>query len=165
MTDPEGVGSHRVGRPAPSQPRPAVVGYTAGVFDLLHEGHIHLLRRARQECDHLIVGVSTDEVAQAVHGELPVFPFIERMEIIQSVRYVDHVVPQTSHDKKEAWQFLRFDKLFVGDNLRASDLWGKIAADMQAVGVQVDYLPATLDEQGELLTRDRSAIREVDARG
>ena len=145
--------------------RPCVIGYAAGVFDLFHEGHVHLLRRAREGCDHLIVGVSTDEVARELHGELPVFPLIERMEIIQSVRYVDHVVPQNSHDKKEAWEYLRFDRLFVGDNLRESDLWGEITREMSAVGVEVVYLAATLDESGSVLQRERGQVLEVEGHG
>jgi glycerol-3-phosphate cytidylyltransferase len=144
----------------PAEPvRRGVIGYAAGVFDLFHEGHVCLLRRAREQCDHLIVGVSTDDVALDVHGSLPVFPFIERMEIIQSVRYVDHVVPQTSHDKAEAWHYLRFDRLFVGDNLHGSPLWEQITRDMERVGVDVVYLPATLDEDGSLLRRTAGDLK------
>jgi cytidyltransferase-like protein len=138
-----------------------VIGYTAGVFDLFHEGHVHLLRRARDLCDHLVVGVSTDEVATEVHGAPPVFPFIERMEIVQSVRYVDHVVPQTTRDKSEAWHYLRFDRLFVGDNVKSSPEWGAVTASMQSVGVDVVFLAATRDEHGDVVQRQPADVTAV----
>jgi cytidyltransferase-like protein len=149
----------------PVHERRGIIGYTAGVFDLFHEGHLHLLRRARARCDHLIVGLSTDEVAREVHGRTPVFPLIERMEIVQSVRFVDHVVPQTTYDKSEAWEYLHFDRLFAGDNLRGSAEWERIERVMTAVGVEVVFLPATRDVSGELLETSLQDVRQVsDAR-
>ena len=76
-----------------------VIGYTTGVFDLFHIGHLNIIRRAKEKCDYLIVGVSTDELVQKEKGKTPVIPYQERKEIIEALKYVDRVVPQT--DKKQ----------------------------------------------------------------
>ncbi len=131
----------------------AVVGYTAGVFDLFHVGHLNLFRNARHQCDLLIAGVTTDDLAEQVKGERPVVPLIERSAIVSSIRYVDQVVPQVSTDKLAAWHALRFDVLFAGDNLIGTPLWVSIESQLAPVGVRVVYLPATHVRSGELLAR------------
>ncbi len=149
----------RPGRAAPSAPRlPAtrrhgVLGYTAGVFDMFHMGHLRLLREARQRCDYLIVGVTTDELALEVKGAAPVVPFLERIAIVQSMRYVDHVVAQLSMDKAFAWQTFGYDVLFVGDNNRGTAQWDATEHDVSTLGVQVQYLSATHERSGQLLER------------
>lgn len=140
-------------RRAPFRQRSGVVGYTAGVFDLFHAGHLRLLHAARQECDFLIVGVTTDELAEQRKGSRPVVALLERMAIVQHVRHVDHVVPQTEADKVLAWRALQFDTLFAGDNVRGTAGWAAVELAMDTVGVRVSYLPATYVRSGELLTR------------
>lgn len=130
-----------------------LVGYTAGVFDMFHVGHLNLFRQARDRCGFLIVGVTVDELAHAQRGERPVIPLLERMAIVQHVRYVDHVLPQASVDKLVAWEVLKFDVLFVGDNLRGTPGWQDVEREMAEVGVRVVYLPATYVRSGELLSR------------
>lgn len=130
-----------------------VIGYTAGVFDLFHVGHLNLLRHARERCDYLIVGVTTDDLAQETKGHRPLISLMERMAIVQSVRYVDHVVPQTSMDKLLTWHTLKFDLLFVGDTLRGTSEWQALDVRMTGVGVPVEFLPATYSRSGELLSR------------
>jgi glycerol-3-phosphate cytidylyltransferase len=130
-----------------------VIGYTAGVFDLFHAGHLNLLRRAREQCDFLIVGVTTDELATQVKGERPVVSFLERTAILQSVRFVDHVVPQTSMDKADVWATLTFDVVFVGDALKGTDTWQALEEQMAQHGARVIYLPSTFVRSGELLDR------------
>lgn len=130
-----------------------VIGYTAGVFDLFHVGHLNLLRAAARRCDFLVVGVSTDELAERSKGSRPYIPLLERMAIIQHVRYVDHVVVQASMDKVTAWMSLKFDVLFAGDNVRDIPDWTAVEQDLAAIGVRVVYLPATHTETGELLDR------------
>ncbi|MDP9465772.1 MAG: adenylyltransferase/cytidyltransferase family protein [Actinomycetota bacterium] len=137
---------------------PTLVGYTAGVFDMLHIGHLNLFRAASQRCGLLIAGVTTDELALEQRGERPVIPLLERMALVQHVRYVDHVVPQSSVDKVEAWEVLRFDVLFAGDNLRGTPRWLAVEQDMAEVGVRVVYLPATHVRSGGLLSRGLSDL-------
>ncbi len=137
--------------------RTPVIGYTAGVFDMFHIGHLNLLVNARERCDHLIVGVTTDDLAEQVKGERPVIPLRERMEIVQSMRYVDAVVPQESMDKLEAWQTLHFDVLFVGENVQGPE-WRGWESELAVVGARVAYLPATLDREGRLLERTASDL-------
>lgn len=132
---------------------PVRVGYTAGVFDMLNVGHVRLIERARALCDFLVVGVSTDVLCQQLKGAPPRIPFPERMLIVQSIRHVDSVVPQTSLDKLAMWEVLRFDVLFVGDAVRDDVFWINVAARLAHVGAAVTYLPATYTSDGALLER------------
>lgn len=136
-----------------------VIGYTAGVFDMFHIGHLNLLRNARALCDHLIVGVTTDELALDVKGALPAVPLRDRMEIVQSMRYVDDVVPQVTMDKVEAQRTLNFDVLFVGENMQGTE-WESWVSELEPTGTRVVFLPATYDEEGALLERDASDLAE-----
>ena len=119
------------------------IGYTTGVFDMFHIGHLNILRRAKEQCDYLIVGVSTDEVVMDYKGKHPVIPFEERMEIVRAIRYVDEVVPQTSMDKMEAYHRYRFDALFHGSDWKDSEMYRKIAEELEAVGAALVFLPHT----------------------
>jgi glycerol-3-phosphate cytidylyltransferase len=132
------------------------LGYTAGVFDFFHVGHLNLLRNASQACDHLIVGVTTDDLAEQTKGIRPLIPFTERMEIVQSLRFVDHVLPQTSLDKMEAWANLRYDVLFVGENMRHADHWGEWEQRLSENGARLQYLPYTVETASTVL---REALR------
>lgn len=129
------------------------IGYTAGVFDLFHMGHLNLLRQARERCGHLVVGITSDELASDLRGSAPVQPLLERMAVVQSMRYVDHVVPQITADKRSAWRTLQFDVLFAGDNLRGTSTWRAVEQDMAQVQVDVVYLRATHTRTGQLLER------------
>lgn len=119
------------------------IGYTTGVYDLFHIGHLNLLKKARLECDYLIVGVSTDELSESRKGKRPIIPFVERLEIVEHIKFVDEVVPQINMDKMEAWNNLRFDKMFVGDDWKGTDKWNKIEKEFGEVGVEVIYFPYT----------------------
>lgn len=93
-----------------------IIGYTTGVYDMFHIGHLNILRRAKEQCDFLIVGVSTDELVEREKHKTPVIPFAQRCEIVSAIRYVDKVVPQTDKNKLGAWENYRFDKMFVGSD-------------------------------------------------
>lgn len=120
-----------------------VVGYTTGVYDLFHIGHLNVLKRARLECDYLIVGVTTDELSESRKGKRPIIPFSERMEIVEHVKFVDEVVPQTNMNKMEAWNNLRFDKMFVGDDWKGTEKWNEVERQFSEVGVEIVYFPYT----------------------
>ena len=92
------------------------IGYTTGVYDMFHIGHLNILRHARGLCDYLIAGVSTDELVLKEKGKTPVIPYEERLAIVEAIKYVDKAVPQTSKNKIEAWGKYRFSKMFVGSD-------------------------------------------------
>lgn len=120
-----------------------IVGYTTGVYDLFHIGHLNILRRAKSACDILIVGVSTDELVMREKNKRPVIQFDERVEIIQAIRYVDRVVPQPNKNKLEAYHELKFDKMFVGSDWEGTPQWAKIEEDFKPFPVEIIYLPHT----------------------
>ncbi|EAI3485456.1 adenylyltransferase/cytidyltransferase family protein, partial [Campylobacter coli] len=91
------------------------LGYTSGVYDLFHIGHLNLLKNAKGLCDKLIVGVTIDELVQ-YKNKKSVIPFSERIEIVRSIKYVDAAIPQENIDKYQMWEKLHFDVLFVGDD-------------------------------------------------
>ena len=97
----------------------AIVGYTAGVFDLFHIGHLNILRRAKEQCDYLIVGVTVDELV-SYKGKRAFIPYDERAAIVGAIRYVDKVVPQTTMNKMKAWEQYHFNRMFVGDDWKGS---------------------------------------------
>ena len=119
------------------------VGYTTGVFDLFHVGHLNILRSARERCGRLIVGVSTDELCFSYKGKHPVVPFAERCAIVEAVRYVDEVRAQTDRDKFKAWEQERFDVLFVGDDWKGTPFFDDLERRFAAVGVEIEYIPYT----------------------
>lgn len=118
------------------------IGYTTGVFDLFHIGHLNILQSAKECCDYLIVGVSTDELVSYKNSKA-VIPFSERMEIVRSIRYVDQVVSQESMDKFNAWEKYKFDAMFVGSDWQGSEKWKDYEAQFKAIGVDIVYFPYT----------------------
>ena len=127
------------------------VGYTTGVFDMFHVGHLNILRRAKEQCDYLIVGVSTDELVKEYKNKTPIIPFEERAEIVESIDCVDKVIPQVNRDKYEAWEELKFDVMFVGDDWKGKPLFIKVEDDFIKVGVEVVYFPYTKDTSSTIL--------------
>ena len=120
-----------------------VIGYTSGVFDMFHIGHLNILRRAKEGCDKLIVGVSTDEVVQEYKHHSPIIPFEQRKAIVEAIRYVDEVVPQTTMDKMQMWKHVHFDVMFHGDEWKGTDLYNKYEKEFLEVGVRIEYLQHT----------------------
>lgn len=129
----------------------AVVGYVPGGFDMLHIGHLNVLRAARERCDRLIVGVAVDEALLAMKGRLPVIPHHERMELVASLRFVDDVVSDFSQDKRVAWHAHPFDVLFKGDDWQATPKGDQLEREMAQVGATVIYLPYTASTSSTML--------------
>lgn len=119
------------------------IGYTTGVFDMFHIGHLNILRRAKEQCEYLIVGVSTDEVVETYKNKRPIIKFEERKAIVEAIKYVDEVVPQTSMNKMEAYEKLKFNAMFHGSDWKGSDMYNKIVDEFSSVGVDVVFLPHT----------------------
>lgn len=118
-------------------------GYTTGVFDMFHIGHLNIIKRAKEQCDYLIVGVSTDENVMNYKHKKPVIPFDQRKAIVEAIRYVDEVVPQENMDKFEAWQRLHFDVLFHGSDWKGSQMYDGVEKQLASVGCEMVFLPHT----------------------
>ncbi|MGO4496760.1 adenylyltransferase/cytidyltransferase family protein [Paenibacillus sp. 2RAB27] len=123
--------------------KPYKIGYTTGVFDLFHVGHLNIIMKAREQCDYLIVGVSTDELVMKYKNKWPVIPQQERMAIVESLKFVDKVVQQTNRDKFSAWEHLKFDVMFVGDDWKGNSLFNELEKQFNQVGVEIVYFPYT----------------------
>ena len=128
------------------------IGYTTGVYDLFHIGHLNVLRRAKEQCDYLIVGVSTDELVQHDKNKTPMIPFEERIKIVEAIRYVDQAVPQYDKDKFGAWEKYGFDAMFVGSDWEGTPQWEKFEEQFKPVGVKIVYLPHTDGISSTILT-------------
>lgn len=127
-----------------------IVGYTTGVFDLFHIGHLRLFRRAKEKCDKLIVGVTTDDLVSYKYKQA-VIPFEERIEIVRSIKYVDEVIPQVSMNKMKAWEKLKFDIMFVGDDWKGTEKWNEYENAFKEVGVNIIYFPYTKGTSSTLI--------------
>ena len=119
------------------------IGYTTGVFDLFHIGHLEILRKAKQNCDYLIVGVSTDELVQKYKNKRPIITFEQRIEIIKSIKYVDEVVVQKDRDKLSALHKIGFNIMFVGDDWKGSKIFLELEMEFKKYGVEIFYFPYT----------------------
>ena len=131
------------------------IGYTTGVFDMFHIGHLNILKRAKELCDYLIVGVSTDEVVEMYKNKKPIIPFDQRFAIVEAIKYVDKVVPQTTLDKYDAWEDLHFDALFHGDDWKGSTMYDTIEKKLKSVGCDLVFLPHT-DGISSTLLREKT---------
>ena len=138
--------------------RPLRIGYTTGVFDLFHIGHINILKNARGLCDKLVVGVTVDELVEYI-GKRPVIPFEERIEIVRSCKFVDVAIPQDNLDKIDAWERINYSLLFVGDDWFRTDSWQVTQAELSVKGVQVIYFPYTKGVSSTLLNKTLEKLR------
>lgn len=121
------------------------VGYTTGVFDMFHIGHLHLLKKAKRHCDYLIVGVSTDELVRTYKEKTPIIPFEHRLEIVNSLEVVDEVVVQSHRDKIKQFHEIRYDVMFVGDDWKGSVLFDEVEAELQRHNAAIIYFEYTKD--------------------
>lgn len=128
------------------------IGYTTGVFDLFHIGHLNVLKNAKDKCEYLIVGVSTDECVQSYKDKLPIIPFEERRQIVEAIKYVDEVVPQENMDKYEAWQRIHYDVLLHGDDWKGTPIYDKYSKQFEGTGVAIEFLPHTPGTSSTMLT-------------
>lgn len=120
-----------------------IVGYTTGVFDMFHIGHLNILRRAKEKCDYLIVGVSTDECVESYKHHTPMIPFEHRAAIVEAIKYVDEVVPQTTMDKMAFLKQRHFDVMFHGDEWKGTELYNRYEREFAKLGARIEYLSHT----------------------
>ena len=136
-----------------------IIGYTTGVFDMFHVGHLNILRRAKERCDYLIVGVSTDELCLSYKKKLPIVNYEERKAIVEAIKYVDAVVPQIDRDKYAAWERIHFDVMFVGDDWKGSPLFSELEERYKKVGVRIEYFPYTKGTSSTILREKLDKIK------
>ncbi len=129
-----------------------IVGYTTGVYDLFHIGHLNMLRNAKSMCDKLVVGVTTDELV-SYKNKSSVIPFEERIEIVRNIKYVDVAIPQVNMNKFEAWKKLKFDIMFVGDDWYNTPKWNEYEKQLKDVGVKIIYFPYTKETSSTLINK------------
>lgn len=120
-----------------------IIGYTTGVYDMFHIGHLNILKRAKEQCDFLIVGVSTDELVLKEKNFLPIIKYEDRYKIVEAIKYVDKVVPQINKNKLAAWEKFHFNKMFVGSDWKGSNAWNHFEEQFRPLGVEIVYLDYT----------------------
>ena len=135
-----------------------IIGYTTGVYDLFHAGHLNLLRNAKSLCDRLIVGVTIDELVN-YKGKSPVIPFQERCEIVRSIKYVDAVVPQYDMNKIEACKKVKANILFVGDDWYNTNKWIEFEKELSKHNIKVLYFPYTKGTSSTLINDTLKKLR------
>lgn len=136
-----------------------IIGYTTGVYDLFHIGHLNLLKNAKGMCDKLIVGVTVDELV-TYKGKRAMIPFEDRIEIIRSIKYVDAAVPQYDMDKLTACKKLGASILFVGDDWYASEKWMQYEKDFHNEGIKIIYFPYTKGVSSTKITETLAVVRD-----
>ena len=134
-----------------------LIGYTTGVYDLFHIGHLNLLKNAKGMCDKLIVGVTVDELV-AYKGKKSMIPFEDRIEIVRSCKYVDAAVPQYDMNKLEACMKIGARIMFVGDDWYGTDKWKEYEKQFHDAGIQIVYFPYTKNTSS---TKIREALKAV----
>ena len=135
-----------------------IMGYTSGVYDLFHVGHLNLLKNAKGLCDQLIVGVTSDELV-SYKNKKAVIPHNERMEIVRNIKFVDAVVPQNDMDKFKMWERLKFDVMFVGDDWFETPKWKELDEKFKTVGVKIVYFPYTKGISSTLINKTLNDLR------
>lgn len=119
------------------------IGYTDGVYDLFHVGHLNMIEAAKSKCEHLIVGVHGDDVVEDYKHHRPIINENDRKRILESIRGVDQVVINRFRDKIRLWEMYHFDVVFIGDDWKGTDRWNKFEKELKKINVDVIYVPYT----------------------
>lgn len=127
------------------------IGYTTGVYDMFHIGHLNLIKNAKRHCDYLVVGVNTDELVESYKNKRPIVPLEERVEIVRAIKYVDEVIVTSTLDKKEIWEKVRFNEIYIGDDWKGNARWEQTGKDMEQLGARLVFLPYTKETSSTIL--------------
>lgn len=133
-------------------------GYTTGVFDLFHVGHLNILKQAKEYCNYLVVGVTTDDLVSYKNTKAFI-SFEERIQIIEAIKYVDEALAQENMNKMEAWEKINFDVVFVGSDWKNTEKWNQIEKKFNDIGVDVVYFDYTITTSS---TKIRKVINKFD---
>lgn len=131
-----------------------IIGYTTGVYDMFHIGHLNILRRAKDMCDYLVVGVTTDELCFKRKNKYPIICETDRKAIVEAIKYVDKVILQTDMDKLNAVKEIGANKVFVGSDWKGTEAWIQYEKEFAEVGCTVVYLDHT-DGISSSMLRDK----------
>jgi glycerol-3-phosphate cytidylyltransferase len=138
----------------------SIIGYTSGVFDLFHVGHVRILKKAKSLCDRLIVAVSTDNLVKKYKNKYPIISQKERIEIVKNNKYVDYVITQNSLNKFLSWKKLKYDVMFVGDDWYATKKWKDMDREFKKLGVKIIYLPYTKGTSSTKINKILNSFRK-----
>ena len=127
------------------------IGYTSGVFDLFHIGHLNILKKAKKNCDYLIVAVTNDSLTLKLKNKKPVIPFKERFEIVKSIKFVDKVIEEKVDDKLLAKKKYKFDIIFKGDDWKNSKKWKVLKREFKKMNTKVLFLKYTKNTSSTLI--------------
>ncbi len=135
-----------------------IIGYTQGTFDMFHIGHLNLLKNAKAQCDFLVVGVNSDELVKQYKNKSVIVPLAERMDIVGAIKFVDRVIKCDTLDKEVAFEKIRFQKIFIGDDWKGNPRWEETGKRMKSLGAELVYLPHT---QGTSSTMLRNKLKDL----
>lgn len=136
------------------------IGFTDGVYDMFHVGHLNMIREAKKRCDYLIVGVHSDEIVEGYKHRTPIIREEDRREIVGAIREVDKAVINQTRDKMTLWELHHFDTIFIGDDWKGTERWINFEKELAKIGVNVEYIPYT---KGISTTQIRERIMGNDA--
>jgi len=117
------------------------IGYTGGVYDLLHVGHLSIFKNAKEQCDYLIVGVNSDELVRDYKSKTPAVPLEERIELVEAIKYVDKVIPRHDLEKVQFAIDNKIDIVFIGSDWKGNERWARDEAELNKYGIELVYLP------------------------
>lgn len=135
-----------------SRSKRALVGCIIGVFNLFHVGHVRLLGSTKGLCSRLVVGVSTDKLAQQ-KSRPPIVSFEDRLEVVRPCRFVDATIPQESFNKVASWRQIKYDVLLVGNDWFQTPSWESYEEELKELGATVTYSPYTQYRSSTLINR------------
>ncbi len=133
------------------------IGFTDGVYDMFHVGHLNMIYEAKKRCDYLIVGVHSDAIVESYKNRKTVIDQEDRRKIVEAIRYVDKAVVNETRDKIELWEKYHFDVIFIGDDWKGTERWNNFEKVLAEVGVSVEYIPYT---KGVSTTQIRTQLGE-----
>lgn len=133
------------------------IGFTDGVYDMFHVGHLNMIRKAKEQCDFLIVGVHSDEIVESYKHRKTIISENDRCEIVGAIKEVDKAVINRTRDKLKLWEQYHFDVIFIGDDWKGTERWNNFERVLAKVGVSVEYIPYT---KGVSTTQIREKLGE-----
>ena len=137
------------------------IGYTQGVYDMFHIGHLNLLNGAKEQCDYLIVGINSDDLVQNYKHKTPIINELERKIIIENIKAVDETVIVSTLDKEVILEKVPFNAIFIGDDWKGNPRWKETELTLSKYNVDVVYLPHTPNVSSTFLRdKEKNAIKE-----